>query len=88
MERLFESRKVFASTVTIPNPDVKIIFTKVLFIQYEQLFCDKNFRQYLETVMVSKTILRMGAQKKPIQKTYKINIGQDSLSIDFIASNR
>ena len=88
MERLFESRNVLSSTATIPSPDVKIIFTKALFVQNEQLFFDKNFRQYLETIIVSKNILRMGAQKTPIQKTYKINVGQDSLSIDFIASNR
>ena len=33
--------------------------------------------------MVSKKILRMGAQKTLIQKTYKINVAQDSLNIDF-----
>ena len=30
----------------------------------------------------------MGAQKTPIQKTYEINVGQDSLNIDFLDSNR
>ena len=38
--------------------------------------------------MVSKKILRMVAQKSPIQKTYKINVGQDLLNIDFLGSNR
>ena len=38
--------------------------------------------------MVSKNILRMGAQKAPIQKTYEINTGQDSLNIDFSGGNR
>ena len=38
--------------------------------------------------MVSKKILRMGAQKTPIQKTYEINTGQDSLNIDFLGANR
>ena len=33
--------------------------------------------------MVSKKILRMGTQKTPIQKSYIINIGQDTLDIDF-----
>ena len=27
----------------------------------------------------------MGAQRSPIQKTYEINVGQDSLDIDFLA---
>ena len=88
MKRLFESRKVLASTATIPKPDAKIIFTKAPFIQYEQLLLYKNFRQYLETIMVSKNILRMGAQKTPIQKKYEINVGQDSLNIDFLGLNR
>ena len=30
----------------------------------------------------------MGAQKTPIQKTYEINIGQDSINIDFLGTNR
>ena len=30
----------------------------------------------------------MGAQKTPIQKTYEINVGQDSLDIDFLGANR
>ena len=30
----------------------------------------------------------MGVQKTPIQKTYEINVGQDSINIDFLGSNR
>ena len=30
----------------------------------------------------------MSAQKTPIQKTYEIKVGQDSLNIDFLGSNR
>ena len=66
MKRLIESKKVLAANSALPSPDAKIIFRKTPFIQYEQLLLDKNFRQYLETIMVSKKILRMGAQKTPI----------------------
>ena len=38
--------------------------------------------------MVSKKLLCIGAQKTPIQKTYEINIGQDSINIDFLGTNR
>ena len=38
--------------------------------------------------MVSKKILRMGAQKTPIQKTYEIQIGSDSLNVEFLGANR
>ena len=87
MKKLFESKKVQASGTAIVAPDAKIIFTKVPFIQYEQILLDKNFTQYLETIVLSKKILRMGTQKTPIQKTYKINVGHDSLDIDTLGAN-
>ena len=54
IKKLFESRKLLASGTAITAPDTKIIFTKVPFVQYEQILLDKNFRQCLETIMVSK----------------------------------
>ena len=88
MEKLFESGKVLALNVTITEVDAEIIFTRVPFVQNEQILWDKNFRQHLETKMVSKKILRMGAQKTPIQKTYEIQKGSDSLNIEFLGANR
>ena len=55
MKKLLRSRKVLAVNALIPAPNAKIIFTKAPFIQYEQILLDKNFRQYLETITVSKT---------------------------------
>ena len=54
MKKPFKSRKVLVAGSDIPSPDAKIIFTKVPFIQYKQILMDKNFRQYLEMIMVSK----------------------------------
>lgn len=88
MEKLFESRKMLTATAAIPSADAQIIFTKAPFIQYEQILLDKNFRQHLETIMFSKKILRMGAQKTPLQKTYEISKGTDSLNVEFLGSNR
>ena len=88
MGKLFESRKPLAANTAIPNPDAQIIFTKAPFVKYEQILLDENFRQHLETIMVSKKILRMGAQKTPIQKTYEIQKGSDSLNIEFLGANR
>ena len=89
MNKLFESRKVLVSTTTtIPPADAEIIFTRAPFIQYQQILLDKNFRQHLETIMVSKKILKMGAQKTPLQKTYKISTGSNSLNVEFLGSNR
>ena len=71
MKKLFKSRKVLAAAADIPSPDAKIIFTKAPFVQYEQILLDKNFRQYLETIMVSKKILRTGTQKHHCKKHTK-----------------
>ena len=38
--------------------------------------------------MVSKKIIRMGAQKTPMQKTYKIKTGSDTLDVEFWGANR
>ena len=38
--------------------------------------------------MVSKKILRMGAQKTLMQKNYETNVVQDSLDIEFVGANR
>ena len=75
MKKLFESSKK-VTTVVAPGP--QIIFTKALFVEYEQFLLEKNFRQFLETIMISKKNLRMGVQKTPIQKTYEISIRSDS----------
>ena len=89
MKRLFESRKVLAaSTTSAPAPDAEILFTRAPFIQYEQILLDKNFRQHLETIMVSKKNNKNGCSKTPIQKTYEIKQGSDSLNVEFLGANR
>ena len=88
MKRFFQSRKVLASGSALPTPDVKIVFTKAPYIQYEQILLDKNFIQYLKTIMVSKKTIRIGTQKALLQKTYDVNVGQDSVDIDFVGANR
>ena len=87
MKKLFESRKLLATGTALPTPDVGIIFTKLSF-QFQQILLDKNFRQYLETIMVSKKILRMRMQKTLLQKIYEISIGQDSIDVEFLGANR
>ena len=89
MNKLFESRNILSSTTTkIPSADAEIIFTRAPFIQYKQILLEKNLRQHLETIMLSKKIIRMEAQKTLIQKTYKIKEGSDSLNVEFLGANR
>ena len=78
VKKLFELKK---NVTAVPTPDAQIIFTKAPFIQFDQFLLDKNFRQYLETIMVFKKILRMSVQKTPTHKTYKVAPGSDSINI-------
>ena len=72
MNKLFESRTFLASSVTTPpRPDAEITFTKAPFIQYEQILLDKNFRQHLETIMVSKKNNKNGSTKSTRTKNMK-----------------
>ena len=69
-------------------PDAKIIFLKAPFIQYEQILFSKNFRQFLETKMLSLKVLRMGIQKTPYQKTYELQAGSQEFTVNFKACDR
>ena len=60
---------------------------KNYFYQYEQFLLDKNFRQHLETIMVSKKILRLDVQKTPVQKNMKFLLDLTAY-IDLLGSNR
>ena len=85
MKKLFEAKK---RVTAIRGQDAEIIFTKAPFIQYEQFLLNKNFRQYIETIMISKKIMQMGVQKTTLQKTYEISVGTDSINVEFYVCNR
>ena len=67
---------VLEGTIKIPSADPQIIFTKAPFIQYEQILLDKNLREYLERIMVSKKKIKNGSSKKHLQKTNEISVGK------------
>ena len=54
----------------IGAPDAQIVFVRSPDVQYGQILLTKNFRQYLETIMLSSKVLRMGIQKTPYQKKH------------------
>ena len=71
-EKALQMKKLYNLTGTIPSTlDAIIISTKAPFIQYVQIPLDKNFRQYLEAIMVSKNILSMAVQKTSIKNHTK-----------------
>ena len=50
--------------------------------------CPKNFRQYLETILFSATVLRMGIQKIAYQRTYDMQVGSQDFTVDFLGLNK
>ena len=86
LKKLFESKKKVAA---IGVPDAKIVFIKGSFVQYVQFLLDKNFRQYIETIMILKKILRMGVQKTTLQKKKnEMSVVSDSINVEFVGSNK
>ena len=85
MKRLFESKK---KVTAIGVPDGQIVFLKAPFIQYEQILLTKNFRQYLEAIMLSSKVLRMGIQKTPYHKTYELQTGSQEFTVDLKGCER
>ena len=57
--------------------------SKSTLLQYEQILLTKNFRQYLETKIISSKELAMGIKKMPYQKTYEMQIGLQEFMVDF-----
>lgn len=72
----------------IANPDVKITFHDAPFIQYEQFHLNDNFWQYLEAIMISEKLLRIGIQKTLLLKSYEMAIGSQIFTVDFRAASR
>ena len=85
MKKLFDFKK---KVKAIGTSDAQIVFLKALFLQYEEILLIKKFRQYLETIMLSSKVLRIGIQKKPYQKTYELHVGLQKLTVDFKGCKR
>lgn len=85
MEKLFESKE---KVTNIGAPDAQIAFSKAHFLPYEQILLTKNFRQYLETILISSKVLRMGMQKTCYQKTYELQEGLQEFTVSFKGCNR
>ena len=75
MGKLFELKKKVTAT--------EIVFARALFIQYLQILLMKNFRQFLEKIMLSSKVLHMGMQKTPYQKTWELQVDAQELDVDF-----
>ena len=75
----------------IGTPDAQIVLLKAPYLRYEQIILAKNFREYLESILFSAKVLRMGVQKMPYLKTYELQTGTQEChghSMNFIGANR
>ena len=85
--KLFESKKKVQQVPTT-QPDAKIIFQKTLYIKYEQIELNDNFRKYIEASLKLKRILRTGIMPSPYLKTYETNTGIQSYVVEFKGANK
>ena len=84
MQRLFEANTNLGAAAGLPDTvDAKIILKLTLYLLYTQFKLDTNFRNYLETALVSESKLRTGIQKTPYQKSYELIAGAQSRTINF-----
>ena len=84
MKKLCESKK---KVTAIGMLDAQIVFMKTPFIQYEQFMLAKNFRQYLETILISSNVLRIGIQTPPYQRSYEMQVGSHDFTVDVLGSD-
>ena len=74
MQQLFETNINRAADALPRNVDAEIIITSAPYILYEQFKLHDNFRTYLEGVMLSEYVLRMGIKPILSQKSFELVI--------------
>ena len=86
LNRSFETN---AKLENIPNEtDTQIIFHDTLYISYPQITLDDNFLAYLNSILRSRSALRTIIILSPYQQSFEINVGTQSLNINFRGLNK
>ena len=86
LNRSFETN---AKLENIPNEtDTQIIFHDTLYISYPQITLDDNFLAYLNSILRSRSALRTVIILSPYQQSFEINVGTQSLNINFRGLNK
>ena len=83
MQRFNQTADALPRTV-----DSEIILTSAPYIMYEQFKLDKNFRTYLEGVLLSEHVLRTGIRATPYQRSLELVSGTVSPVVEFQGSNK
>ena len=86
LNRLFERN---AKLDKIPGErDAQIIFHDTSYISYPQITLDDNFLAYFNTTLRSRSALRTGVILSPYQQNFEINVGTQSLKVNFRGLNK
>ena len=88
MQKLFETNKNQTADALPKVVNADIVFTSAPYIFYEQFKLDDNFITNLEGVMSSEDVLRTGIKPTPYQKSFKLNSGTESRTVNFQAANK
>ena len=95
LSRLFESKaklanKTNGSAASLPtgDPDANIYFNSTPYIQYEIFKLNDTFDAYLRKALQSKRVLRTGIKPSPYQKSYEVNVGTQSVVVEFKGVNK
>ena len=80
MNRLFKTN----AKTDVPNEhDAQIIFIDMPQVSYSQITLDDNFLGYFSGILRSRGALKTGVTSSPYQQRFEINIGTQSLKVNF-----
>ena len=95
LSKLFESKAKLANKTNgqaadLPttDPDANIYFNSTPYIQYEIFQLNDTFDAYLRKALQSKRVLRTGIKPSPYQKSYEVNVGTQSVVVEFKGVNK
>ena len=85
MNRLFKTN----AKTHVPNEyDAQITFIDMPYVSYSQITLDDNFLGYFSGILRSRGALRTGLTSSPYQQRFEINIGTQSLKVNFRGLNK
>ena len=86
MNKPFESN---AKVTAIPRvPDAQILYHDTPYISYQQMTLNENFQVYFNATLRSEMALRTGVQFSLYQQSFKVNVGTQTVNVDFQGASR
>ena len=95
LSKLFESKAKLANKTNgsaadllTTDPDANIYFNSTPYVQYEIFKLNDTFDTYLRKALQSKRVLRTGIKAAPYQKSFEVNVGTQSVVVEFKGVNK